>query len=78
MRRITLLAFALAATAILAACSSGDTSALTAKPWQLTGITEKSPAFQGVIPAADQSKYVVKFNTDGTVEIGRAACRERV
>ena len=75
MRRLTLLALAIGATAILAACSGGDTSALTGKAWQLTAITEKTPAFQGVIPAADQAKYVVTFNTDGTFT-GTADCNQ--
>ncbi len=75
MRKLTLIAFAIGATAILAACSSSDTSALTGKLWQLTAITEKVPAFQGVIPPADQSKYQVTFNTDGTFN-GTADCNQ--
>jgi heat shock protein HslJ len=65
MRRSMLVALAVAVTVIAAACSnsSGD---LTGKTWQLTAITEKTPAFQGVVPAADQSKYTITFNTDGT------------
>lgn len=66
MRRLTLIALALGATAILAACGGSDSSALTGKNWQLTAITEKTPAFQGVIPAADQEKYEITFTTDGT------------
>jgi heat shock protein HslJ len=49
----------------LVACSSGSGD-LTGKPWQLTAITEKTPAFQGVVPPAEQSRYTVTFNTDGT------------
>ena len=65
MRRLTLIALAVGAIVLLAACSnsSGD---LTGKVWQLTAITEKTPAYQGVVPAADQSKYTITFNTDGT------------
>ncbi len=61
-----LLIFVLGAMAVLAACGSSGASGLTGKAWELTAITEKVPAFQGVIPAADQSKYVITFNTDGT------------
>ena len=49
MRRLNILALAVAVTALLAACGSADTSALTGKDWQLTAITEKNPAFLGVI-----------------------------
>ena len=66
MRKLTLIALAIGATAILAACGGSNSSALTGKNWQLTAITEKVPAFQGVVPPADQTKYVITFNTDGT------------
>ena len=75
MRKLTLLALAIGATAILAACGGSNSSALTGKNWQLTAITEKVPAFQGVIPPADQSKYVITFNTDGTFN-GTADCNQ--
>jgi heat shock protein HslJ len=48
---------------------------LTGRTWQLTAITEKVPAFQGVVPAADQSKYTITFNTDGTFQ-ARADCNQ--
>ena len=52
---------------MLVACgSSSGSSGLTGKTWHLTAITEKVPAFQGVIPAADQSKYAITFKDDGT------------
>jgi heat shock protein HslJ len=76
MRRTVLIAMAMAAiVSSLVACtaSGGGTSALTGKTWQLTGVTEKTPAFQGVIPAADQTRYTVMFNTDGTYN-GQADC----
>jgi len=75
MRKLALLALALGATAILAACGGSDTAALTGKTWQLTSITEKVPAFQGIVPPADQAKYQVKFNTDGTF-MGTADCNQ--
>jgi heat shock protein HslJ len=59
-----LVMLALAAVA-LGACSSGS-SGLTGKTWQLSTITEKSPAFQGVVPTADQPRYTIEFKTDGT------------
>jgi len=65
MRRIGLSAFLLAIAALTVACS-GSGSGLTGKVWQLTAITEKVPAFQGVVPAAEQSRYTVSFATDGT------------
>ena len=75
MRKLTLIALAIGATAILAACGGSSSSALTGKNWQLTAITEKVPAFQGVIPPADQTKYVITFNTDGTFT-GTADCNQ--
>ena len=75
MRRLTLLALAVGATAILAACGSSSSSALTGKNWQLTSITEKTPAFQGVVPPADQERYQITFNTDGTFN-GTADCNQ--
>jgi heat shock protein HslJ len=75
MRTFTSIALAIGMTAILAACGSSNSSALTGKNWQLTSITEKVPAFQGVIPAADQSRYVITFNTDGTFN-GTADCNQ--
>ena len=63
---VAVAAFALVALVVsLAACSSGSGD-LTGKTWQLTAITEKTPAFQGVVPPADQGKYTVMFNSDGT------------
>jgi heat shock protein HslJ len=50
---------------VVAACSSGS-SDLTGKTWRLTAITEKTPAFQGVIPPVDAGKYTIEFKTDGT------------
>ena len=51
-------------SAASAAASGG--SGLTGKVWQLTAITTKTPAFQGVVPAADSPKYTIEFKADGT------------
>ena len=64
MRKISMFALALAAALIVGACNSGG--GLTGKAWQLTAITEQVPAFQGVVPEADQANYTITFNTDGT------------
>ena len=42
---------------------------LTGRTWQLTSITETVPAFQGVVPDADQARYSITFNEDGTAAI---------
>ena len=65
MRRLILIALALGTATMLVACGGGSSSGLTGKTWHLTAITEKVPAFQGVIPAADQSKYAIQFLTGG-------------
>jgi heat shock protein HslJ len=54
-----------ASTAGGSAAPSGGND-LTGKNWQLTALTTKVPAFQGVVPAADQSKYTIEFKSDGT------------
>ena len=41
--------------------------------WQLSAITEQTPTFQGVVPAAEQPNYAITFNDDGTYT-GRADC----
>ena len=47
--------------------------ALTGKGWQLTAITEKVPAFQGVVPADQQANYTITFNDDKTFD-AKADC----
>jgi heat shock protein HslJ len=44
------------------------TGGLLGKTWQLTAVTEKVPAFQGVIPDAEQANYTITFNGDGTFQ----------
>ncbi len=38
-----------------------DSGTLTDGTWQLASITGETPAFQGVVPAADQSRYTIAF-----------------
>src|SRR4051812_34302090 len=74
--KLLLIAVAVMTVASIAACSgSSGTSLLTSKRWQLIAITEKVPAFQGVIPAADQPKYEVMFHDDGKLS-GTADCNQ--
>ena len=69
------IALAIAAT-LLTACSAGSSGpTLTGKPWALTEVTSKTPAFQGVVPAYQQPDYTIAFNTDGTYS-GTAACNQ--
>ena len=65
MRRLTMFGLVLATAASIAACSNSG-SGLTGKTWQLTAITELVPAFQGVVPAADQANYTIEFKSDGS------------
>lgn len=60
-----------AASGASAGTQSGPT--LTGKPWALTAVTGKTPAFQGVVPAYQRPHYTITFNTDGTYS-GTAAC----
>lgn len=74
MRRFTLAVLMLAVAVVVIACSSSS-GGLTGKTWQLTAITELTPAFQGVVPAADQSKYTIEFKSDGTFQ-AKADCNQ--
>ena len=62
-RMWTVIALASVVAIATVACSSG--SGLTGKTWQLTAITTKVPAFQGVVPAAQQASYTIEFGSDG-------------
>ncbi len=53
--------------------NSRGPSGLTGTNWQLSAITEQTPTFQGVVPAAEQPNYAITFNDDGTYT-GRADC----
>jgi len=76
-RRLTIAI--LVAMSMLAACNAAASpsagSSLTGKPWALTAVTEKTPAFQGVVPADQQPDYTITFNTDGTYS-GTAGCNQ--
>jgi para-nitrobenzyl esterase len=48
---------------------------LLGKTWKLTGITETRPAFEGVVREADQPKYTIEFQADGTFH-AKADCNE--
>jgi len=71
-RRALIAVIAVAAVAVvaviavlLASRGSGATD-LTDRQWQLTSVTQQQPAFQGVVPAAEQLRYTITFNTDAT------------
>jgi heat shock protein HslJ len=68
-----LLVVALVALAVVAAACSSTSSGLTGRTWQLTAITEKTPAFQGVVPADQQANYTIEFKSDGTAAV-KADC----
>ena len=48
---------------------------LVGKVWKLTAITELTPAFQGVVPAAEQANYTIEFQADGTFA-AKADCNQ--
>jgi len=81
-RRVRSGALALFALAtVVAACSGSSGSSpspaasLTANPWQLSAVTVKAPAFQGVVPADQQASYTITFKADGSAEI-KADCNQ--
>jgi heat shock protein HslJ len=66
------LVAALVVVGAVAGCSA-SAEKLTGQTWQLSSVTEKVPAFQGVVPPEDQSRYTITFNDDGTAAI-KADC----
>ena len=67
MRRLAFAVLVGVAMTILSACRATTASPeLTGQPWQLTSITESSPAFTALIPPADQSRYQITFKTDNS------------
>ena len=73
-RKLFALVLGVATIAMIAAACSGG-GGLTGKTWQLTAITEKVPAFQGVVPAADQANYTITFEPNGTFS-AKADCNQ--
>ena len=57
---------AAATPAATAGVGASPIAGLTGKAWELTAITEQSPAFQGVIPPADAGEYPIEFKDDDT------------
>ena len=76
---IVLIGGAIAVIAIVVAglfLVSGNgrgSSELVGTNWQLSSITEQTPTFQGVVPAAEQPNYAITFADNGTYT-GRADC----
>ena len=66
MRRAVSLVVLVALAALAAACQGSKTGDLTGKTWTLSAVTQDVPAFQGVIPPADQGKYTIEFRPDNT------------
>jgi heat shock protein HslJ len=71
---LIVLAVAIGALLLFAFLRGGsDGSGLIGRTWQLAAITGQTPAFQGVIPAADQTRYTITFADDGAFA-ARADC----
>ena len=64
---LALLSVGIGALLVYAFLNRGpDAGALTGPTWQLASITGQTPAYQGVVPAAEQSRYTIAFADDGT------------
>src|SRR5918994_808912 len=50
-----------------------DSGPLTGRTWQLQAITGQTPAFEGIVPLPEQSRYTIAFATDDTFT-ARADC----
>jgi heat shock protein HslJ len=68
MRRIASLAVLVVSAALVTACgsSSSGSAGLTGKTWTLSTVTQEVPAFQGVVPPAEQGKYTIEFRDDNS------------
>jgi heat shock protein HslJ len=68
MRRFVAIAAVLVTVSTLVACSPSSGS-LTGRTWKLTSVTltgTGSALPPGVVAVADQAKYTITFNADGT------------
>ena len=74
MRRLLFFVLMVSTAILIGACSPAA-SGLTGKTWQLTAITESVPAFQGVVPEAEQADYTIEFLADGTFN-AKADCNQ--
>ena len=61
-------------SSLLAACNVVG-SGLTGPTWQVTAVTTTVPAWQGVVPEAEQQRYTISFANDGTAAI-KADCNQ--
>ena len=59
---------------VLAACNVVG-SGLVGPTWRVTAVATVVPAWQGVVPAADQLRYTITFANDGTAAI-KADCNQ--
>ena len=75
MRRSLLLVMAIVVATVGAACGPDDASELTGMDWHLVSITEKTPAYQGVVPAEDQGRFTIQFGEDGSI-LAQADCNK--
>jgi heat shock protein HslJ len=73
-RAIVAIPIALLLASFLAACNVVG-SGLTGPTWRVTAVTTTVPAWQGVVPAADQERYTITFANDGTAAI-KADCNQ--
>ena len=66
MRKAIVMVMVLAlGGALLAGCGVANTERLTATTWYLVSGGEKSPSWQWTVPADDQAKYTIRFESDG-------------
>ena len=74
-RRGALLGSLIAIVVLVGAVGCNTGSGLTGTSWQLNAITTVTPAYQGVIPPADQVRYTISFNAGGQFT-GTADCNQ--
>src|SRR4051812_34950055 len=77
-RRLLRLWAAIAAPAAIAplvAAGNVGGGGLVGPTWQVTAATTTVPAWQGVVPVADQQRYTISFANDGTAAI-KADCNQ--
>lgn len=73
-RALVAIPIALLLASVLAACNVVG-SGLVGPTWRVTAVTTVVPAWQGVVPAADQLRYTITFANDGTAAI-KADCNQ--
>ena len=75
VRRLAAVSLLLVVLSLAIGACSVVGSGLVGPTWRVTAYSTVVPAWQGVVPAADQLRYTITFANDGTAAI-KADCNQ--